>query len=252
MEDINIINSIHAKKQLGFQLSTKISENVTAGIIDGSQVIGYVLKGGADKLEQINPSSKKTFCPHINLQAWRNAVVITGDSDTGKTLIASIFIRQYKRHFPQDAIYFISTNDINDDENLNKLTYIQQLDTEELPEFKAENFQNSLILIDDCDYSKNKKLILNLMNDLVERGRKFNVSVIFISHLNSRLDQTIIYRDFDMYVTFRDNLLNNRLLENTLKVKPSLLKALEESAPSFVCFNKKYRCVITNKTIINF
>jgi hypothetical protein len=91
---------------------------------------------------------------------------------------------------------------------------------------------------------------MKLINALCEKGRVFECSVIFISHVDTHARKTALAKDLDIYVTSQNNLENNRMIEHYLKLRISP-DDINKGA-YYVVFNRNCEYVITNKLIEKF
>lgn len=247
---IDILRSIHGKKDGGFVLNSK-PDNVIA-VVSRDGVRKYINQSdSSDTKEMAVPNKSYKMEPAIPIFLERFIAVFSGESGEGKTSMASLLIGQYMRVFTKNPIYFISQAPFKDDPNLSKLPLIQ-LDTENIDEEDIDKFEDSLLVLDDNDFSDDVKKIMKILNKAVEIGRKKGISIIFITHINSKLNASPIYREFNMYTTFFSNLDNNRMLYNNLKIPKDIIEELKEYRPAFITFNKTYRSVITDSFIFKY
>ena len=56
--------------------------------------------------------------------------------------------------------------------------------------FDINNFRDSLFVVDDSDFGKHAKAVFEVLNLISAVGREYNISLIFITHFNSRLNAT--------------------------------------------------------------
>ena len=149
-------------------------------------------------------------------------------------------------------MYYICNTRKEDDINLAEIKNLEQLETDNLEEIRIEDLTDSLVVIDDTDFHQDHKKIMKFMNVIVETGRKFGVSLIYSSHIHSKISESPIYKEVNLYITFTDSMVNNRMLSNNLKIQNSILEDLKENENAFICFNKTYRTIITDKLIMKY
>ena len=103
--------------------------------------------------------------------------------------------------------------------------------------------------MDNSSYSKNVK---KLLNKIVETGRKYEVSLIFISHINTHARDSTISSETDLYITNQENIKNNRMIEKYLNVSSSDFDEALKRKPAFVAINKAFRCIVTDLTAYKY
>lgn len=243
-----VLFSKASKQREGFHVSRELTRSTVASILapDGK---AYINKGGPQQMINYSKFPHVNLVPHISLSAERNCIVISGKSGSGKSMTASILANQYNEIFPENEVWLISSNQKHDDENFVDLDFIGQLESEYFASFKCEEYRDSLFIIDDCDNSKHSKLIFAIINDIVERGRKFGISLIFITHLKSKMQSSPIYSDCTMYIAFPGNVYPNRSLEHHLNIPKQKLMALSSMPCSFFAFDIENGSLITNKFV---
>ncbi len=120
----------------------------------------------------------------------RSVVYIAGPSGSGKTTYALNLVKNYKKIFPNKDFYLFSRTDYKDDPAYSGMK-IQQV---KLDENLLENPINiekelrggSILLFDDCNTiqdDKIKKQIDKLMADIMEVGRRMDITIIITNHL---------------------------------------------------------------------
>jgi len=251
VDKIHILRDIASKKTGGLVVEKKLGDCIA--LIHKHNQIRFINQNESSSVEAIDVFNQEytiePFIPIIGQQ--RFCSVISGDAGNGKSLMGSLQIKQYIKLFPENKIYFVSQASYKDDPNLKDLP-LNQLDSATIDENEITNFKECLILFDDNDFSSDVKKVMNIVNKAVEVGRKLGLSIIFITHINSKLNTSIIYRDFNMYTTFFSNLDNNRMLNVNLKISKEIIEELKEKKPAYISFNKNYRTVITDTEIFKY
>jgi|LakMenEpi03Aug12_release.lakeMendotaPanAssembly.Ray.scaffolds.fasta_scaffold234711_2 hypothetical protein len=206
-----------------------------------------------------NETRLEPVIPYKNIERFIG--MIFGGSGTGKTLIASEFISQYNKITGGTSIYICSTS-IDDDVNLSKLKdIVKQIDISdiyndkmpkaELREMIKNLFANKFVVFDDNDLASDEKNIRSFRDLLCEVGRKFNTSILFISHKNADAHKTkIILNELTFYICFKKNLKKNRILTEYYGIDIDYLKNIKTK--SWAMFNFKYNKVITPYEIKDF
>jgi hypothetical protein len=111
---------------------------------------------------------------------------ITGQSGSGKSFYTGNFLKEYKKKFPKNQMYLFSA--VDDDKSLDKYKVgrINLNDEFARDPPKLTDFKDSLVIFDDTDVIKDKKIrdaVYSLMNLMLETGRHHNISVILTNHL---------------------------------------------------------------------
>jgi len=149
----------------------------------------------SDKTEDVNHSMNELKLTKdvdvfqlIPSDRERDILYITGQSGSGKSWFAKNYINEYKKVHPKNEIYLFSS--ISEDESIDSIKGLKRVDIND-PDFIEEDieldeFKNSLVIMDDTDCIRNKKIKLKIdgiLNMILETGRHANISVIFTSHL---------------------------------------------------------------------
>jgi len=209
--------------------------------------------------------------PEIRFEPWipykiieRLIIFIFGASGKGKTLIAGEIVKQYKELYKGRVFYICSTK-IEDDRTLKGISHlITQIDAskicnkktteEDMHEILSQGFKNSLVIFDDNDMNKNAKTsIFPLRDHIIEKGRKYNISCCFISHKNCDSHNTrMLLNEISIYVTYKNKILKNRLLNTYYGFEDKFLKDVKNSTKSFAWFNFAYEKIVTPYYIKDF
>jgi hypothetical protein len=120
----------------------------------------------------------------------RDITLIAGPEGSGKTYQEASLAKLWKQNFPDNDIYLFSRTDYKDDPALVSLKPIQiKIDKSLIDnpiDITKELKGGTLILFDDCNTiqdDKLKKVIIKLMADIMEVGRKLNIWIIITNHL---------------------------------------------------------------------
>jgi hypothetical protein len=126
----------------------------------------------------------------INPKAQRTIWYVVGPSGAGKSTYVRKLCQQWVKTYPTRPIYMFSSLEANSDESLAgvPIQYIKIGNNLLEHELEAKDFSDSLILMDDVDVVENKELktkLFSLLNQFLEIGRHFNISVVLTSHLST-------------------------------------------------------------------
>lgn len=122
--------------------------------------------------------------PHTDIF---QCLFICGQSGSGKSTVSLRYVEQYKKIFPKNDVYLISSLDKDKtlDKNkdiirLNLETFLQQPPT-------IDEFKDSLVIMDDYEtlkYTDKKmyKILMALLAQLISKGRHTNTRIIVCRH----------------------------------------------------------------------
>jgi Cdc6-like AAA superfamily ATPase len=120
----------------------------------------------------------------------RTVVYIAGPSGSGKTTYAVELIKNYKRIYPKKEFFLFSRTDYRSDPAFNGLKVQQVKIDESLIEhpidIERELVGGSILLFDDCNTIQNDKIkrqVDKLMSDIMEVGRRMDITIIITNHL---------------------------------------------------------------------
>lgn len=149
----------------------------------------YKRKGENSQIGKEIQLSKGKLVPLPNIEQ-RSVDYIAGPSGSGKTTHAVTISTMFKKIFPEKDIYLFSRTDYQDDPALLSLRPLQIKINESLIEtpidITKELKGGTLLIFDDCNTIQNEKLkriIDNLMKDIMEVGRKLGIWIIITNHL---------------------------------------------------------------------
>lgn len=127
--------------------------------------------------------------PLLNMDE-RSVAYVAGPSGSGKTTFALALIKRYLKVFPEIPFYLFSRTDYRNDPAYQGMRVNQVLINENILRnpinIEHELSGGSILLFDDCNTiqdDKLKKAIDKLMADIMEVGRKLNITIIMTNHL---------------------------------------------------------------------
>lgn len=255
MSLIKVVKHLGGQKSYGVEFTDEPDEHTVARILSmkGDEVVGFATMSGESQdmnlyvdrklydVEPLIPMSKESF-----------VTIISGERDSGKSTMGAMFINQYLGIFPNRRVYLISQKQKEIDRNLSRIESLTQLTDEEIFAFRLEDYRNSLIVVDDSDFGKNAKAVFEVLNLASSVGREYGISLIFITHYNSRLNATKVYNEFQVYITFPNNLANNRMLYNNLGFSKAKIQSFIDMKAAFYVFNRIYGALITDKQVAKY
>lgn len=164
----------------------------TIAMIDGGKGDGKILFVNPkiikrDEEEIVLKNGK--FLP-IPPAKGRSVVYIAAPSGAGKTTFAAEYIKAYLAIFPEKDFFIFSRTDAKDDKAFRGMKYSQvKIDKsliEDPIDITKELTNGCIILFDDVNTildDKIKKEVDKLMADIMEVGRKLNISIVITNHL---------------------------------------------------------------------
>lgn len=186
-----------------------------------------------------------------NNKTERQCIYICGQSGSGKSYFTSNFVKEYKKLNPKNSIYVISS--IDEDKSIDSLKPIRLnvLSTEFLEDdISSEDFKDSLVIFDDIDVFGNKvrKKIMAIVNNILQIGRHFNVSVCFTTHNPCAGNETKILLAEAHIITIFPKTTGNRalkyLLDNYLGLDSKQIDKIKKMKSRAVSIIRGYPMVI--------
>ena len=144
-------------------------------------------------MEQINLPPHEIFQQipdNVSPKITRRKILYTsGASGSGKTYYSADYIKKYVKQYPQNRVILFSS--LDEDDTLDKIKQVKRVQVKQAgfvdETFKIEMFADTLVIFDDTDCIKDKKIIKQIshISDIVlQTGRHTNTSMIFTSHLS--------------------------------------------------------------------
>ena len=130
-------------------------------------------------------SDNETLQLTPNTKTERQCIYICGQSGSGKSYFTTNYVKQYKKAYPKNDIFVISS--IDEDKSIDSLKpkRINVLHEDFInDEFTSDDFKDSLVIFDDVDVfpTKIKKKVMTICNNILVIGRHSNVSMCFTTH----------------------------------------------------------------------
>ena len=201
---------------------------------------------GPDEFFQIVPDPKTE----------RSIVYITAQSGAGKSYWCYKYATEYLKIFPKNSVYLISS--LGDDSSIDKIKGLQRINVKN-PEFlkddlTAEDFAESLLILDDCDCITDKvlkKKIQGIQNACLETGRHFKVSMLITSHLPCAGHETKRTLNECHAIVFFHHSLGNKslkyLLDNQFGLDKHQIARIKALQGRWCCVLKSYPMVIVSE-----
>jgi Cdc6-like AAA superfamily ATPase len=145
-------------------------------------------KNGFDEII-LDDNEKSVIRPLLDMEN-RSVNYIAGPSGSGKTSYAVNLIKDYLKVYPKTDFFLFSRTDYHNDPVYKGMKIAQIKIDENLIEnpidIEQELSERSLLFFDDCNTIQNtelKKYVEGLIEDIMEVGRKLNITIIVTNHL---------------------------------------------------------------------
>jgi hypothetical protein len=216
-----------------------------------------------DKIDEVKEhfetyecKDKETIQQVPDKQKERSILYVTGASGSGKSYYTYLYCEQYRKIYPKNPIYLISS--INEDSSIDKVKGLKRfiLDDKFMnTPINAEDFKNSLLIMDDTDCITNKFMrnkINGILGLILETGRHFNTSCIYTSHVaNAGLDTKKILNESHSITLFPASLGGRALkylLDNYLGFNKEQIKKVKKLKSRWVTITKSFPMVVLHQT----
>lgn len=194
---------------------------------------------------------------------YRQSIFISGMAGSGKSFFLKRYCLLYHEEYPKNKVYFISQQNLKEDESLEEIwpftTQITEAqlmgnkDVDEEPLQWSDIPKHSLILFDDYDGFPKKKgkknlpslhdVVHELLNNILMNGRKHYISVIASSHeLNKAHKNETIMKEMEYFVLFPDGIMLYHLTyfgTRYLGLSKQKIKQLKNSRSRWIMIRRK-------------
>jgi energy-coupling factor transporter ATP-binding protein EcfA2 len=136
--------------------------------------------------KKLKISNDSKFVPSLNTKTEREILYITGCSGSGKSTFTRMYLEQYKKKYKNREIYMFSS--LKEDKSLDSIKPKRFIidDSLHLDPIQAEDLKDSAVIFDDIDVIGSKKIkeaVYNILNQVLEIGRHYNITCICTNHL---------------------------------------------------------------------
>jgi energy-coupling factor transporter ATP-binding protein EcfA2 len=117
----------------------------------------------------------------------RDILYVTGPSGSGKSTYVVNYLNEYKKKYKRRPIFVLSS--LKEDETLDKVKDLKRIKLDEKmynEPLEAEMFEECCVVADDVDVISDRKIreaVIILINQILEIGRHFKITLIMTSHL---------------------------------------------------------------------
>lgn len=212
----------------------------------------------AGELEMTLDKDEK-FEPTPNIKKERDVLYIFGQSGSGKSFYVQMYAKNYKVMYPKNPIYVFSTL-ADDKEGLDKIKGIKRikLDAEFINDaiIPTADFSNSLVIFDDVDNISDKKtkaVVWTYLNNMLQTGRHFNISVALTFHVSAGGNQTKMILNEATSLTFFPTTIGGRNLkyicDSYLGMEKEQIKKMKKIESRWLTIHKTYpKVILSEKT----
>jgi hypothetical protein len=188
----------------------------------------------------------------------RDVLYISAMSGSGKSYYTAEYVKQYHKKYPKNEVFLFST--IDDDKCLDVLKYIKRVNIKSEAfyntEISAKDFEKACVIFDDCDVISDKhtkKKVFQILDEILQTGRHFNITCIFTSHNATAGNQTKVILNEATSITIFPQTAGNKslnyLCDQYLGLDKKQINQLKQIEGRWATFIRAYpRCIITEKT----
>lgn len=186
----------------------------------------------------------------------RIVAYVTGASGSGKSYYASKLVEEYHKYYPKNGVFLFSP--FEDDGTSFNFSWITKIDikhsdfTDE--SWDIEDFKDSLIVLDDIESLTNKKVrtvLTDILNLILEAGRKLKVSCIYTSHITMQGHNTRRVLNEMHSLTLFPRAMGNRTIKYILDVNfgfsKDQIQKIKKLKSRWVTIIKSYPNVIVHE-----
>jgi hypothetical protein len=189
-------------KNMSGRVNFKQLEELQNSILDKKRPNNKVLGRYYDQAMKILDKSKgkeiildddSKFYPMFDDMKERQVFMVTGMSGSGKSTYTGQLINIYNKTFPNNQVFVFSNKDSDpalDKEDIKRIAINEELIDEPI---NLDELSNSLVVFDDIEGNPDKKINneMDRLRDLIlQQGRSYHISFIYISHLANDYKRT--------------------------------------------------------------
>ncbi len=190
-----------------------------------------------------------------NPETERQIHYVCGASGSGKSYFTRMFVQEFQKFFPKRPIILFSS--ITDDSSVDEIKGLKRIRLDEdflTEDFTIEDFRDTLVIFDDCDCLRDKKMkakVMGIFNIIGDTGRHTNTYCVYTNHLATNGNETKQILNEAHTITFFPATLGGRslkyLLEGYLGLDGTQIKRIKKLKSRWVTVTKSYPKVIVSE-----
>jgi energy-coupling factor transporter ATP-binding protein EcfA2 len=177
----------------------------------------------------------------------REILYITGASGSGKSTYVRKYCEIYKKKYKDRPIYLFSN--LKEDESLDSIEPQRiKIDSNLIDDpINAEDLTESICIFDDVDCIKDKKVreaVIKVMNECLEVGRHFKITMLITNHLpTDRQFTRRVINECHAIIYFPQSALGmqtNYMLTNYAGLDTKVIKKIRRTGSRWCMISKNY------------
>lgn len=198
-------------------------------------------------------------------------ILILGKSESGKSYLTLDILHHYHKdcHIPQCKIYsgtefdsphfegFVPQCCIEDDVNLENLTYLKEHQTESMKnmtkeeklELKRSGRNDKVVIVDDCTDTAKDWVNSQQIKWLFYKSRHYNITSILISHDPIEGTPPFMRKNCDYVFIFNTGIINEQ--EKIFKNYVTMVDSLSDFKSLMQCYCRNYACLVIDHTVLD-
>lgn len=188
----------------------------------------------------------------------RDILYITGPSGSGKSTYVVSYLNEYKKKYKRRPIFVLSS--LQEDETLDKIKGLKRIKLDDKmwsDPLEAEMFEECCVVADDVDVIGDKKIrdaVIILINQILEIGRHFKITLIMTNHLATAGRDTRRILNEAHTITYFPHSGSSHgvkyLLTEYCGIDKKDMKIAKQSGSRWTTIFKNYPCVMMTEKMI--
>lgn len=188
----------------------------------------------------------------------RDILYVTGPSGSGKSTYVVSYLNEYKKKYKRRPIYVLSS--LKEDETLDKIKGLKRIKLDDKmwsDPLEAEMFEECCVVADDVDVISDRKIreaVIILINQILEIGRHFKITLIMTNHLATAGRDTRRILNEAHTITYFPHSGSSHgvkyLLTEYCGIDKKDMKIAKQSGSRWCTIFKNYPCVMMTEKMI--
>jgi hypothetical protein len=188
----------------------------------------------------------------------RDILYVTGPSGSGKSTYVVNYLNEYKKKYKRRPIFVLSS--LKEDETLDKVKDLKRIKLDEKmynEPLEAEMFEECCVVADDVDVISDRKIreaVIILINQILEIGRHFKITLIMTNHLATAGKDTRRILNEAHTITYFPHSGSSHgikyLLTEYCGIDKKDMKLAKQSGSRWTTIYKNYPCVMMTEKMI--